>query len=139
MLGFSAMAAYYPDAALTVIVLTNRGDVRTESIERKIARRLLGVSQPLLRDLDLSADERKRFVGTYDIGVFDVRVIEREARLWLQMPRPGPTTALVHLGNGEFVGETDPDAYALVFSGGARPVELRLLMFAMRWYGIRRD
>ncbi len=140
MLGFSAMAAYYPDTALTVVVLTNRGDVRTESIERKIARRLLGLPPPVLRDRSLTAEQRQRFVGRYDIGVFEVSVSERDGRLWLQMPRPGPTTALVHLGNGEFVGEADPDAYGLVLSPGEGSAqELLLLMGAMRWYGIRRD
>jgi D-alanyl-D-alanine carboxypeptidase len=36
MRGFSASAAYYPDPELTVVLLTNRGDVRTESLETTV-------------------------------------------------------------------------------------------------------
>lgn len=139
MRGFSASAAYYPDVALTVIVLTNRGDVRTESIERRIARRLLGLSQPIPREHTLSTVERQRFTGTYDIGVFDVRVVDRDGRLWLETPRPGPTTPLRYVGGNMFAAEVDPDAYWLTFSAGDGPAQrLRLLMGAMHWYGLRR-
>ncbi|MBA2546963.1 MAG: beta-lactamase family protein [Burkholderiaceae bacterium] len=138
MRGFSASAAYYPDAALTVVVLANRGDVRTESIERAVARHLLGVKHPPLGERLLAADEYRRFLGTYDIGVFKVRVVDRKGQLWLEMPRPGPTTQLSYLGNCRFAGKADPDAYELTFSGGPEAAqEVRLLMGAMHWYGVR--
>lgn len=138
MRGFSASAAYYPAAALTVVVLTNRGDVRTESIERAVARRLLGLKPPQARTRLLMAGEHRRYVGTYDIGVFKLRVVDRNGQLWLEMPRPGPTTPLIYLGNDKFAGEADSDAYQLTFSGGTEAaVELRLLMGAMHWYGRR--
>jgi CubicO group peptidase (beta-lactamase class C family) len=139
MRGFSATAAYYPEAALTVVVLVNRGDVRTESIERRIARRLLSLPEPALREQALSAEERRRYVGTYDIGVFDIQVSERAGQLWLEMPRPGPTTPLMYIGDHEFVGTVDPEAYRLTFGGDdGRMQTLRLLMGAMYWYGGRR-
>lgn len=138
MRGFSASAAYYPGSAWTVVVLANRGDVRTEAVERAIARRLLGLPPPALQERPLDAAGRRRFAGTYDIGPFEVQIVERAGRLWLESPRPGPTTALRHLGDGEFAGADEPDAYRVTFTGTDGPArELRLLMAAMHWYGVR--
>lgn len=139
MRGFSASAAYYPGTEWTVVVLANRGDVRTESVERAVARRLLGLRSPTLAERTLDAAGRRRFAGTYDIGPLEVQIVERAGRLWLESPRPGPTTALRHLGDGEFAGVDEPDAYRVTFTGTDGPArELRLLMAAMHWYGVRR-
>lgn len=135
MLGFSASAAYYPDGELTVVVLTNLGDVRTESIERAVARAHLGLPAPDFTEVPLEAAARARLAGTYDIGVFRVQVTERDGRLWLEAPRPGPTTALRPLGGDRFVGEVDPDAHALWIAPDGSA--LRLEMGAMTWYGRR--
>jgi D-alanyl-D-alanine carboxypeptidase len=139
MAGFSASAAYYPASALTVVVLTNRGDVRSEVIERDVARRVLGHPQPAFTEHVTSPAERARVAGTYDIGVFDVVVVDRDGQLWLEVPAPGPTTPLRHLGDGVFAGAIAPDAYRVTFSNGAGPAqEVRLFMAAMHWYGVRR-
>lgn len=138
MAGFSASAAYYPDDAVTVVVLANRGDVRTEVIERRIARHVLGLPEPVFTERRLSAQERGRFAGQYDIGVFTIGITPRGDRLWLEMPRPGPTTPLRYLGGGEFVSESAPEAYRVTFPrGGQDAGELRLFMAAMHWYGVR--
>jgi len=137
MLGFSASVAYYPDAELTLALLANRGDVRTESIERAIARRLLGLPTPSVAEVLLPVQLRRQLAGTYDIGVFPVRVVERGERLWLEMPPPGPTTPLRYLGTRAFAGDMDPDAYRLDFGDGEPATELRLFMGAMHWYGVR--
>jgi len=140
MAGFSASAAYYPASALTVVVLANRGDVRTEVIERAVARRLLGLPEPVFTERELAPEQRARLAGTYDIGVFDVDVVDRDGQLWLQVPAPGPTTPLRQLGEGHFAGAIEPDAYRVTFSSGAGPAqELRLFMAAMHWYGVRRQ
>jgi D-alanyl-D-alanine carboxypeptidase len=137
MLGFSASAAYYPDAELTVVVLANLGDVRTESIEREIARRLLGMAPPDLRARALPPEVRQRVVGRYDIGVFPVDVSDRGGQLWLEMPPPGPTSQLRYVGDGAFVCESDPEACRLTLSDDPQGGELRLYMGAMHWYGTR--
>jgi len=99
---------------------------------------MLGLPPPNLREEDLPSEAKRRFVGTRDIGVFPVRVVEGGGRLRLEMPRPGPTTALLYLGNGEFAGESGPDACRPTFSGGDGPSgELRLFMGAIHWYGVR--
>jgi D-alanyl-D-alanine carboxypeptidase len=136
MRGFSASAAYYPDSALTVVVLTNRGDVRTESIERAIARVLLGLPAPSTESIALTEAEATRYVGTFDIGVFHIRIRQREGGMWLEMPPPGPTTRLVYRGYGRFVGAGDPDATVVTFSSSGQMVTL--FMGAMNWTGTRR-
>ncbi len=136
--GFSGQAAYYPDAQLTVVVLTNRF-VFPEYIERKVSRRLLGLPEPARREVPLSAQERQRYVGSYDIGVrgWYAQVAERDGRLWFELPAPKMSLPLIYLGGREFVSATDPDGYRLYFSKDGR--ELRLLgMGMMTWYGGRR-
>lgn len=136
--GFSGQAAYYPDARLTVVVLTNRF-VFPEYIERKVSRRLLGLPEPARREVALSAQGRQRYVGSYDIGVrgWYVQVAERDGRLWFELPAPKMSLPLSYLGGREFVSATDPDGYRLSFSKDGR--ELRLLgMGMMTWYGVRR-
>lgn len=138
MPGFSASAAYYPDDGLTVVVLTNRGNVRTEAIERRLARLALGLPDPDYTARELPPGARDRYLGSYDIGVFTIQVTDRAGQLWLEMPRPGPTTPLRYVGHGRFVSETDPDAYQLAFPEAQGPAaEVTLLMAAMHWYGVR--
>jgi hypothetical protein len=96
--GFSAQAAYYPDAEMTVVVVLNRF-VFPEYIERRIARRLLGLPEATVREVALSADERQRYVGSYDIGVPGryPTVVERDGQLWFEA-RPIPPQPLTHVG-----------------------------------------
>lgn len=149
--GFSAQAAYYRDAELTVVVLTNRF-VFPEYIERKISRRLLGVPEPVLREIGLSAEQRQRYIGTYDLGIIDwyVQVVERDDRLWFELTAPKMTMPLIYLGNGEFVneaganelgGKAGADGYRLYFSSAeGLAQEFRLLGMGMAsWYGVRRQ
>ena len=138
MRGFSASAAYYPETATTVVVLVNRGDVRTEAIERAVARRVIGVPEQNRTAQQLTAGQRQRVAGTYDIGVFDVHVVDRDGQLWFEMPRPGPTFRLRHIGADRFVNDSDIDAGALGFGEGDHPAQrLVLYMGAMHWYGKR--
>ena len=138
MRGFSAAAAYYPETESTVVVLVNRGDVRTEAIERAIARRVIGVPEQNRTARQLTAEQRQRVAGTYDIGVFDVRVIDRDGQLRFEMPRPGPTFPLRYIGGNRFVDDSDIDASALRFSEADQPAQqLTLYMGAMHWRGRR--
>ncbi|MEO5701829.1 MAG: serine hydrolase domain-containing protein [Casimicrobiaceae bacterium] len=139
MPGFTGTVAYYPAHALTLVVIANRGDVRTEATERRIARRLLGLASPPVETQPLAAEAAQRWIGTYDIGVFKISVVDRPDGIWLEMPRPGPTVRLRYVGGGRMVGDDDPDAYELVLEQPEHGVQqrLRLSMFAMHWYGVR--
>ena len=139
--GFSAQAAYYPDAELTVVVVTNRNMAFPEHIERKISRRLLGLPEPVRREVPLAADELKRYAGDYDVGIPDwfVQTRMRDGRLWFELPSPPIKLPLVHIGKHEFVSADDVDGYRLTFSEDGPGRELRLVgMGMMTWYGVRR-
>jgi CubicO group peptidase (beta-lactamase class C family) len=136
--GFTSTLAHYPDHDLTIAVLTNLADARSESIEKAIARELLGSPVPGRPVAALLPDERREFAGAYDVGVFSVSVAERDGGLWLEMPRPGPTSALAYEGGGTFGAEIDPDAIRLSFVERPGPRRrLVLLMSGMHWYGTR--
>jgi D-alanyl-D-alanine carboxypeptidase len=135
MRGYSAQAAYYPERATTVVVLTNRGDVRADAIERAITRAVLERPRPARAAVPLPPEARAAFVGEYDIGVFTIRVSARGDVFWLEAPPPGPTMPLRYVGNGVFVSDAEPDGVSIEFASERKSV--RLYMGAMHWYGIR--
>lgn len=138
MPGHSTSASYYPDADLTVVILTNLGDVAADAIDRGLARRLLELPAPDWSARPIDVQQRQRFIGSYDIGVFVVSIVERDGELWFEAPRPGPRAALRHLGLGAFVDKTDPDAVRVDFATATDPASaLRLFMGGMHWYGRR--
>lgn len=140
MFGFAATAAYYPGTEHTVVVLANRGDVRTEAIERDIARRLLHLPLPEYEIRELPLEELMMFVGRYDIGVFEVEVLLAAEGLRLEMQPPGPRTLLHCVGGREFIGDAGPDANRVLFTPDEGRAEgLRLTMGGMYWYGVRID
>jgi D-alanyl-D-alanine carboxypeptidase len=134
--GFAAQAAYYPEAELTVVVMANRFTL-AEKLERKLARRLLGLREPAVVELPLAAEQRARFVGEYDVGIhgMPVSVVERDDRLWFEWPAPPLRFPLVAVGDGDFLAQGDPDHFRLTFHGD----ELALRgMGLMTWYGVRK-
>ena len=137
MRGFSASAAYYPDTETTVVVLANRGDVRTEAIERAVARRVIGVPEQNRTPQQVPGVLRQRVVGTYDIGIRHVRVFDRDGQLWFEMPQPGPSFRLRHIGGSRFVDDSDVDASAIRFGDGDPAPNMVFYMGAMHWYGNR--
>jgi D-alanyl-D-alanine carboxypeptidase len=134
MLGFSASAVVYPTYDLTIVVLANRGDVRTEAIERQVARKLLGIAEPIRKPIELSEAQRREVEGAYDIGVFDITISARGTQQWLKSPPPGPSGPLVHVGRCVFVLEQEPDANELAVSCD-KEGNLQMMMGAMYWYG----
>jgi D-alanyl-D-alanine carboxypeptidase len=135
--GFSAQAAYYPAAEVTVVVMTNRF-VFPEHIERKIARRLFGIPEPARRALPLPPKDRQRYVGKYELGIhgWHAQITDRDDRLWFELATPPLKLPLIYVGKDELVSADDPDGYRLSFSDNGR--ELRLVgMGMMTWYGVR--
>lgn len=134
MPGFTAMLATYPEDEVTITVLTNRGGVEIDTIEARLARQVLGVPAPP-PPIPIDEEEMQRYVGTFDIGVFPIRVEKRDdGRLWLAVPRPGPTVPLLKHEDGVLVSEGDPDAYQLHFKTEDRVI---FVMAGMHWYGTR--
>ncbi len=136
--GFTGALAYYPDDDLTVAVLANRSQVWPEAIEKAIARAALGMAPPVVKDLPLSPEERQRYIGTYDFGVYPLRIFDEGGRLKFDMKLGRPPYELLYQGDHTFVARSDPDAIRLTFSMlGGRADKLILEMAAMRWYADR--
>ncbi|MDQ3226688.1 MAG: beta-lactamase family protein [Chloroflexota bacterium] len=136
--GFSSQFAYYPEAEMTVVVLLNRW-VFPEYIERRISRRLLGAPDATMHEVPLSADQRRGYAGSYDIGITGsyAKVVEREGKLWFEFG-PLPPQPLSYIGNNEFVRKGEPDGYRLYFGPDGPAREVRILgMGLMSWYGLR--
>src|SRR5262249_40962185 len=71
--GFAAQYSYYPDADLTIAVLTNTQTsmIAPASLELKIARIVLGKPTPQIADRPLAESSARRFAGDY--AVTDMR------------------------------------------------------------------
>jgi D-alanyl-D-alanine carboxypeptidase len=65
--GFKAQATYYPSEQLSIVVLQNgTGAVLSPStLEHRVARAVLGIADPVIKDLPLSAQEAKRYKGSF--------------------------------------------------------------------------
>lgn len=131
--GFSGTLAYYPDADVTVALLTNRGRIWPEAIEKAVARAVLGVRAPALRDEPLDALAIERLVGTYDFGVFPVRVVADGSRIKFVLREGAQEYTLLHQGEQRFVARDEPDAIRIELGSGTAVIE----MAGMRWYAER--
>jgi CubicO group peptidase (beta-lactamase class C family) len=79
LLGYSGSMYHFPADDLTVIVLTNTSDQNAAFIGSALARKVLALApnpappaiahQPAVTDEPISADERKKFTGTYTLKV----------------------------------------------------------------------
>ena len=70
--GFTSNHAYYPDEDLTIAILANRQaeSPAMPSLENKIARIVLGIEPPDVKNLDLEADELATYTGDYELHPF---------------------------------------------------------------------
>ena len=119
-------------------VLTNRAQLWPEVLERAVARRALGLPDPAFKDLPLGGPGPAAYAGTYDFGVFPLRVTEEGGRLLFDMRMGRPPYALMHQGGHAFVAEAEPDAIRLTFTmRGGRADKFLLRMASMHWYAER--
>jgi len=136
--GFMSALAYYPDADLTVAVLTNRARHWPEVIERAVARTALGLPTPVVKDLPLDRERLGVYAGTYDFGVYPLPVKEEGGRLKVSTGLGRPPYTLLFQGGHTFVAREDPDAIRLTFSlRDGRAEQLLFRMAAMHWYAER--
>ena len=137
--GFSDHFAYYPERDLTVVIMVNRFPY-PESIERRISRRLLELEEDKRAPVAVSAAERAKFTGSYDLGVHGwyPQIVEAQRELYFEV-KPFAPQALVYVGQNEFAAEGDPYGYRFYFGPEKPEREVRMLtMGMMSWYGLRR-
>lgn len=67
--GFKAQMAFYPKDGVSIVVLENgSGAVPSPStLERRVARAVLGIEDPVIQDLPLGAEEAARYIGAYSL------------------------------------------------------------------------
>lgn len=115
--GYSAAHAYYPQQDVTVVILTNnKGQPTAVSLERKVARIVLGLPARSARDEKLTQKELSRYVGEYRfapyrIGVDTVTFQARDGRLMFGYGTGGANLQpLLYQGGGRFLLGNDDES-----------------------------
>jgi CubicO group peptidase (beta-lactamase class C family) len=115
--GYSAAHAYYPQQDVTVVILTNnKGQPTAVSLERKVARIVLGLPARPARDEKLTPKELSRYVGEYRfapyrIGVDLITFQARDGRLMFGYGTDGKNLQpLLYQGGGRFVFGNDDES-----------------------------
>jgi CubicO group peptidase (beta-lactamase class C family) len=112
--GFISELHLYPDDSVITVVLTNTGALTAIELERRIARRTLGIKD--LPAVPIDAAALQRFVGEYAIGTVRVKLSVDNGRLRAEQPG-APAFMLKHVGNARFVRD-DNDEVQFEFAEG---------------------
>lgn len=137
MAGYIAVLAYFPEHDLIISALTNARRVRLEQVVKDVARELLGLRSPRLRDLPIDPREAERVAGGYDDGMFKFRIFRSGTQLFLDVPPAGSATRLMYQGGREFA-TARPTDFRLRFEPKAGEVERVIWDWAeLRAYGCR--
>jgi CubicO group peptidase (beta-lactamase class C family) len=81
--GFSNVLLSLPHDHLIIVVLKNtEGATPSTTIAARIARAILNLPEPALKDLPLSGEEIARYVGTFDSDEGPIEALARENQLW---------------------------------------------------------
>jgi len=131
--GFESWLTYLPDDTLIVAVLMNRENANPAALAARLARRALGIAEPVVLDLPRDRTELARYAGSYasDIGGMEVAV--EGTRLHLH---GAVDTELRYQGGDRFVSAEDPDvqlafrpeggsATGFTLTAGGRAFEVR--------------
>jgi CubicO group peptidase (beta-lactamase class C family) len=118
--GFLTELDHYPDDSLTVVVLANSESARPSRLAEDIARLVLGVAPPRVKDLPLGTAEIARFAGSYALGPLQVRVFEASGKLQAQATGQG-AFGLRWQGDSTFVAAFADNVRMVFHSVGAAP------------------
>ncbi len=106
--GFASWLGRYPDDELTIAVLTNSGGGPAVRIGELVARVMLGIPLPTIRDLPVPPASRKAVVGRYQMDGTALVVTDGAEGLEISIGGQAPTR-LLSQGNGEFRPQATPD------------------------------
>jgi len=136
--GYTSVLAYFPEHDLIISALANARRAHLDQLVKDIARALLGLQAPLLRDLPIDSREAERVAGDYDDGMFKFRIFRRGAHLFIDVPPSGGPTRLMYQGGREFA-TARPTDFRVRFEPEAGDVERIVWEWTeLRAYG-RRD
>jgi D-alanyl-D-alanine carboxypeptidase len=128
--GFLTELDDYPADSLTIVVLTNSESTRPGRLADDLARLVLAVPAPVVKDLPIASGDAARVVGTYAMGPLQIRVFQSGATLMAQATGQ-PAFRLRAQGGGTFVASFD-DQVTLEF----RPAGARATAFVLTQGGV---
>jgi len=133
--GYSAAAAYYPQEQLAIAVLTNLAGRPPESIERAIARTVLGLPTPRTAVQPAPADARRRVAGSWEIGIpaFVIEISDGADGVRVRMPPPGWRDTLRYQGEGRWTSAQEPDVHYVQLPADGDADSLTIGMGDMHW------
>jgi CubicO group peptidase (beta-lactamase class C family) len=142
--GFISHLGSVPSDSLTVAVLVNTEVPLADQIAQRVLRAAMGL--PLVeppKDLALSAEERSRYVGAYELDLpngakLRLRVYEEGEQLMAQAVGPGQGAfRLMAQGNNVFIASFDPTVQLTFTVEGGRATRAVLLQSGARMAGAR--
>jgi len=122
--GFITQLAYYPSDDLTVVVLGNTGSSPSDRVAQVIAKLVLGIELPVVKDVATTAEERKRLAGDYVLTAGTIGVKDEGGKLIFA--GPGGPQQLKSQGDGRYIPERET-GWVLTFTpatGQAQEVSL---------------
>jgi CubicO group peptidase (beta-lactamase class C family) len=135
--GYTAVLAYFPEHDLIISALANARRARLDQVVKDVARVLLQLEAPRMRDLPIDSREAERVAGNYDDGMFKFRILRVGSELLLDVPPAGEPTRLMYQGSREFA-TARPTDFRLRFEPEAGEVERIVWEWAeLRAYGRR--
>lgn len=100
--GFSSQLERFPDDDLTIAVLANTEGGVPAALAERLARAVLGVPEPVIADLPISATEAAPLVGRYTIPALGQTLTVAFQKGELRLQHGGPGLRLRSQGNGVF-------------------------------------
>jgi len=133
--GFTAMLARYPADDLTIAVVANAEVETPETLEKAIARLVLDVPVETVKQEQLAAGDRARYVGTYAIEGYGpeaptLRVFEEGDALRVQATGQ-PVATLLYQGKHTFRLDLDPEVEIVFPADGAHAAGFTLHQHGM--------
>jgi CubicO group peptidase (beta-lactamase class C family) len=130
--GFTSVLVYFPKQDIIIATLTNSRHASLQTLVKKVARAVMDLREPALRDLPINAVQVSRSVGNYDDGMFKFRVFAESGSLRIHVPEFGPPQRLRYQGGGVFATD-EPGMIRLWFE----PVTGRSERIVWEWGEIR--
>ena len=105
--GFTSVLVYFPKQDLIIAALTNSRHALLQTVVERVARAVIGLKEPKLLDLPISAIQLGRVVGNYDDAMFKFRIYAESGQLYIHVPDFGSPQRLQYQG-GEMFATPEP-------------------------------
>jgi hypothetical protein len=103
MAGYISVLVYFPDQDITIAALTNSRHVWLHSVVKNVARAVMNLRAPPIRDLPIPDGEIVRSVGVYDDHMFKFRVYSQGRQLFADIDQLGSPLRLRYQGDHNYV------------------------------------